>query len=381
MVTTKRVSKKKSHSKRWATITAGFILFALLLITFLSRPILSSVHGDFIISQGILFPAVVMSAIFWALIELFTPPGRSYTDLLIRYIPAMIIGLIVGGALGYLFNFGQLVIVPAYNGNVDAIFFLIVAFLSGTAIIWDAVWEHDKGFLGQHGKHIARTRYQESGKSKGRRLIIVSVILFVFIFVAPFMGSSIGHDLVALNDKSPVLASSTGVIYVRDLSGPVPFAVANNTATYAANATNVLVVSGLTVAQLNQYAVSKLTLDTSMSTYNVTIGTGTDTSFSPLQTFHVKNTTSLSIPILQSYLTGNQSNHIIFNITVPVVEQMSVSIQAFGDNTAGSIFGPAVLLDGTYIVAGLIAGFATIFGLGMVDIDVSRLKPVKRRVS
>ena len=380
MVTTKRVSKKvKSHSKRWATITAGFILFALLLITFLSRPLLSSVHGDFIVSQGILFPAVVMSAIFWALIELFTPPGRSYMDLLVRYIPAVIIGLIVGGALGYLFNFGQLVIIPAYHGNVDAIFFLIVAFLSGTAIIFDAVWEHDKGFLGQHGKGIARTKYQESGKSKGRRLIIVSVILFVFIFVAPFMGGAIGHDLVSLHDDSSVLSSSSSVVYVRDPSGAIPFAVENNTATYDANSTTVYLVSGMTVAQLNQYAVSKVRLGTSFGTYNVTIGTGTDTSFSPLATFHVLNTTDLSIKIIPSYLTGNQSNHLEFEITVPAIETQSVSIQAFGDNTAGAIFGPAVLLDGTYIVAGLIAGFATIFGLGFVDIDVSRLKP--RRVS
>jgi hypothetical protein len=382
MVTTKRVSKKvKSHSKRWATITAGFILFALLLITFLSRPLLSSVHGDFIVSQGILFPAVVMSAIFWALIELFTPPGRSYSDLLVRYIPALIIGLIVGGALGYLFNFGQLVIVPAYHGNVDAIFFLIVSFLSGTAIIFDAVWEHDKGFLGQHGRHIVRTKYQESGKSKGRRLIIVSVILFVFIFVAPFMGGAIGHDLVALNDNSPVLSSSSSVVYVRDPSGAVPFAVANNTATYDANSTTVYLVSGMTVAQLNQYAVSKVKLDTSFGTYNVTIGTGTDTSFSPLATFQVVNTTDMSIKIIPSYLTGNQSDHLEFKITVPSIETQSVSIQAYGDNTAGAIFGPAVLLDGTYIVAGLIAGFATIFGLGFVDIDVSRLKPKTRRVS
>lgn len=381
MVTTKRVkSQKKSHTKRWATITAGFILFALLLITALSRPLLSRVHGDFIISQGILFPAVVMSAIFWALIELFTPPGRSYADLLIRYIPALIIGLIVGGALGYLFNFGQLVIVPAYNGNVDAIFFLIVAFLSGTAIIWDAVWEHDKGFLGQHGKNIARTSYKESGKSKGRRLIIVSVILFVFIFVAPFMGGAIGHDIVELHDNSSVLTSSSGVIYVRDSYGGVPFAVSGNSATYDANTSTVYLVSGLTVAELNQYAVSSIKLDTSMGTYNVTIGTGTDSSFAPLATFHVVKTTDYAIKILPSYLTGNQSDHLEFEITVPAVQTQTVSIQAYGDNTAGAIFGPAVLLDGTYIVAGLIAGFATVFGLGMVDIDVSRLT-VKKRVS
>lgn len=380
MVKTKLIKNKK-HSKRWATITAGLFLFFLLLITFLSRPILSNVHGSYIVSQGVLFPAVIMSAIFWALIELFTPPGRTYSDLLIRYIPALVIGLIIGGALGYFFNFGKLVIVPAYAGNIDAIFFIIVAFLSGTAIIADAVWEHDKGFLGQHGPHTKRTNYKESGKSKGRRLIVVSIILMIFIFVAPFAAASLGHELVALNDRSPVLSSSSGIIYVRDASGAVPFGVSDNSATYTANATTVYLTSGITIAQMNQYAVSSIELTTSMKTYNVTIGTGTDTSFSPLATFHVVNSTSLKILIYQSYLTGNQTSHIVFKITTPSIETETVSVSALGDSTAGSIFGPAVLLDGTYIIAGLIVGISTVFGLGMVDIDVSRLPKMKRRVS
>ena len=337
-------------------------------------------HGSYIVSQGVLFPAVIMSSVFWALIELFTPPGRTYTDLLIRYIPALIIGLVIGGALGYFFNFGKLVIIPAYSGNVDAIFFIIVAFLSGTAIIADAVWEHDKGFLGQHGPHIKKAKYTESGKSKGRRLIVVSIILMIFIFVAPFAGSAIGHDLVSLHDKSAVLTSSSNVVYVRDASGPVPFSVANNTAVYDANSTTVYVTSGITVAEMNQYAVSSLTLTTSMSTYNVTLGTGSDSSFSPIATFEVKNSSTFSIPVLQSYLTGNQSSQIEFKIVTPAVETESVSIAALGDSTAGALFGPSVLLDGTYIVAGMIAGISTIFGLGFVDVDVSRVKP-KRRVS
>jgi hypothetical protein len=320
-----------------------------------------------------------MSAVFWALIELFTPPGRTYTDLLVRYIPALDIGLIVGGALGYFFNFGELVIVPAYNGNIDAIFFLIIAFLSGTAIISDAVWEHDKGFLGQHGAHIKKTNYNESGKSKGRRLIIVSIILFVFIFIAPFFGSSIGHDLVSIHDDNAVLSSSSGVVYVYTNSGAVPFAVSNNTATYDANSTIVYSVSGMTIAQMNQYAVSHIELKTSFSKYNLTLGTGTDSSFSPLAEFHV-NSSSFNIPISESYLTGNQSNHLVLKIQTPVIESESVSIVAYGDSSAGSLFGPAVLLDGTYIVGGIIAGLSTIFGLGFVDIDISRIKP-KRRVN
>lgn len=320
-----------------------------------------------------------MSAVFWALIELFTPPGRTYTDLLIRYIPALIIGLIVGGALGYFFNFGELVIVPAYHDNIDAIFFLIIAFLSGTAIIADAVWEHDKGFLGQHGASIKRTSYEESGKSKGRRLIIVSTILFVFIFIAPFIGSSIGHDLVSIHDNNEVLSSSSGVVYVYTNSGAVPFAVSNNTATYDANSSTVYIVSGMTVAQMNQYAVSHIELKTSFSKYNLTLGTGTDSSFSPLAEFHV-NSTSFNIPISESYLTGNQSNHLVLEIQTPLIESESISIMAYGDSSAGSLFGPAVLLDGTYIVGGIIAGLSTIFGLGFVDIDISRIKP-KRRVS
>lgn len=135
----------------------------------------------------------------------------------------------------------------------------------------------------------------------------------------------------------------------------------------------------MTVAQMNQYAVSHIELKTSFSKYNLTLGTGTDSSFSPLAEFHV-NSTSFNIPISESYLTGNQSNHLVLEIQTPLIESESISIMAYGDSSAGSLFGPAVLLDGTYIVGGIIAGLSTIFGLGFVDIDISRIKP-KRRVS
>lgn len=375
---TKRLPNKSHFSKDWATIIAGILLFFIMVIAFLSRPILSKVHGEFIVSQGILIPAAIFSAVTWALIELFTPPGKTLAQLLERYIPALLIGLFIGGGLGYLFNFGSLVVIPAYNHNVDAIFFLIVAFISGTAIIGDAVWEHNKGFLGQTGKHYKKLNFSESGKSKGRRLIIVSAILIVLIFVAPFIGTEIGHAMVSTSDNTAVLAPESTIIYVTTSNGTaIPFAVANGTATYSASTNTTVLTTDLTLGELAHYDVSSIELKSSASHYNVTLGYGTEKIFNPLATF-VANSNSYKIPISEQYLTANQSSFLKLNVTAPI-GTYSFGIQTFGNAGYSTILGPASVLDFTYILSGIIVLGATFMGLGMVDIDVSRMHPKKRR--
>lgn len=363
-------NKTKKWSKKWATFTAGFILFLLMLVTFLSRPVLDHIHGQFLISQGVLFPAAIMSAVFWSIIELFTPPGRSYIDLLERYIPALILGLIVGGALGYLFDFGSLVLAPAYSGNIDAIFFVIAAFISGTAILADAVWEHDKGFLGQRGPHLKRLSFSEGGKSKGRRLIIVSVILFVVIFIAPFIGTSVGHALVSGHDHSDVLAQESTFIYINGTSGPIPFAVSNGTATYSTNGTTSYIVSDLTLAELNNFDVSKIVLSSSMSNYSLILGTGSDKSFTPIASFNATSS-KFSIPLQTEYITGNQSAFLVLKVSAPPGVH-SFGIQALGNNGLSTVLGPLPALDFSYLLGGIIVLASTFFGMGMVDIDISK---------
>jgi hypothetical protein len=373
---TKRIASKKHLSHDWATIIAGLLLFFFMAIAFLSRPDLAKVHGSFIVSQGVLIPAAVMSAVFWALIELFTPPGKTFMQLVDRYIPALVIGLIVGGGLGYLFDFGKLVIVPAYNGNMDAVFFLAAAFIAGTAVMWDAVWEHNKGFLGQRGKGYKRLNFSESGKSKGRRLIVVSAILMILIFVAPFVGSEIGHAMVSSSDNSAVLGPESSIIYITSSNGTaLPFANSNGTSTVSTQSLSTILTTDLTLGELNHYDVSKLVIKSSGSSYNLTIGYGNEKAFTPIQSFSV-NSSNFSIPVSEEYLTANQSAFLELNVTAPV-GTYSFSIQPFGDAGISTIFGPLSTLDFTFVLGGIIVLGSTFMGLGMVDIDVTRIHPGK----
>ena len=90
----------------------------MLLVAVFSRPIISKIHAGFIISQGVIIPAILLSAALWGLIEYMTPPGKDIWSVIDRIVPSFLIGAFLGGALGYLFHFGSLVVRPAYSGNV-----------------------------------------------------------------------------------------------------------------------------------------------------------------------------------------------------------------------------------------------------------------------
>ena len=49
------------------------------------------------------------------MVELFTPLGKNVEDLLIRIIPAFIVGAFPGGLRRYMFNFGKYAIEPTFN--------------------------------------------------------------------------------------------------------------------------------------------------------------------------------------------------------------------------------------------------------------------------
>ncbi len=92
--------------KNWSI---GAVIVALLgtfliLVSMLSRPQFVLMHHTIVLTQGIVAPAIIMGSIVWAIVEFFTPPGRTISDLLIRIIPAFIVGGFIGGLLGYMFN-------------------------------------------------------------------------------------------------------------------------------------------------------------------------------------------------------------------------------------------------------------------------------------
>ena len=103
MVTTKKIKSKSKPKWHWTNRNWDFgaVIVALLgtfllLVSLLSRPQIVILHHSVVITQGLVAPAIIMGAIVWSIIELFTPPGRTLEDLLIRIIPAFVIGGVVG---------------------------------------------------------------------------------------------------------------------------------------------------------------------------------------------------------------------------------------------------------------------------------------------
>jgi hypothetical protein len=230
--------------------------------------------------------------------------------------------------------------------------------------------------LGQRGKGYKRLNFSESGKSKGRRLIVVSAILMILIFVAPFVGSEIGHAMVSSSDNSAVLGPESSIIYITSSNGTaLPFANSNGTSTVSTQSLSTILTTDLTLGELNHYDVSKLVIKSSGSSYNLTIGYGNEKAFTPIQSFSV-NSSNFSIPVSEEYLTANQSAFLELNVTAPV-GTYSFSIQPFGDAGISTIFGPLSTLDFTFVLGGIIVLGSTFMGLGMVDIDVTRIHPGK----
>ncbi|MDS0257755.1 hypothetical protein ApAK_08800 [Thermoplasmatales archaeon AK] len=382
-------ANKDKNGKRWnnPNWSLGAVIVALLgtfllLVSLLSRPQFIIMHHTVVLTQGIVAPAVLMGAIAWAIIEFFTPPGRSIEDLLIRIIPAFIMGAFLGGLLGYMFNFGKYVIEPAFNGNPDALLFLVSVLVAGIAITWNAAWSHRHGFRGQkRGKAIVLTR-SESGTSKGARGMLALLVIFIVAILIVPIGAGLGGLFVAGHDDSHVLQDESTVIYISGTSGPVPFGQVNGTATFdfpsmtSNNVTTyshtVYVESNLTLAELNNFAVSKIILAASVKDFNVTIGTGINaTDFVPILSASSGNATSVSLAISPALLTGNQSSPVTFEIQANATS-MSLNIAAYGNNGLVTVFGPYPVMQVSYLVGAVLLFAAAFLEISVYDLSMGR---------
>ena len=313
MSTTQRAKPKgeKLSKRRVGSMSIGAIIVALfstflVAIAMLSKPDIFIYKGIPVITQGIVAPAVIMGVIFWSLIEYFTPPGKNIVDLLSRIIPAFLIGGFVGGYLGYEFKFGNYVLVPAFDGNIRALFFLASVLIAAMVITWNAAWAHTHGFRGQHSQGTHSMPNKESGTHKGSRGILALLIIFlVFLMIVP-LGSQIGTTISSGHETSvsemslssssnSYLAIQTQALAVRDHNSSVPVVnalnrggifcqeydmpthiVKNSTGfnitTYYHSA---YVTTYLTVHDFNAYAVTNYQLRfCSPITANITFGTG-----------------------------------------------------------------------------------------------------------
>ena len=381
----------KWNNPNWslgAVIVALFGTF-LLLISLLSKPQFVIMNHTVVLTQGIVAPAVLMGAIVWAIVEFFTPPGKSIEDLLVRIIPAFIIGAFFGGLLGYMYNFGDYVINPAFNGSADALLFLVSVLVAGLAIVWNAAWSHKHGFRGQKGKGSKVLTKSESGTSKGGRGMLALLIIFIVAILIVPIGAGLGNLFVSGHDSSHVLQDESSAVYITGTSGPIPFGQVNGTATFdfpsvtANNTTTyyhtVYLQTNLTLAELNNFAVSKLVLSTSDSgNVNVTTGTGNMTDFTPIVTANAVNGSSVQLGISPQLLTGNQSAPVTMEITANVTS-MSISVQTFGNNGLVTVFGPYPVMQVSYLLGAVLLFASAFLEISVYDIDIHAFgsEPVK----
>ena len=395
MATTKKVSKsggssgkirKKWNNPNWSlgAVLIGLLGTFLLIVSLLSKPQIVVLNHQVVLTQGVVAPAILMGAIFWALIEFFTPPGKSIEDLLIRIIPAFVLGGIFGGLLGYLFNFGGYVLNPAFNGNDDAILFLASVLIGGLAITWNAAWAHKHGFRGQRSKGSHVVTRGESGTSKGARGVLALLIIFIAAIVVVPIGAGMGNLFIAGHDNSRVLQSETNIVFINGSTGPVPFGEINGTATFdfpssyiGSNLTyhhTVYIQTNLTLGELNNYAVSKLVVATSFSGYvNITLGSGTNASnLIPIVSVSQKNGTSIPIDLTAPMLTGNQSSPVTLEVTANTTS-MSLSVKAYGNNGLVTIFGPYSVMQTAYLIGSVLILAGSFLEVSVYDLNIGRI--------
>ena len=361
-----------------AVIVALFGTF-LFLASLISRPQFIIEHHVVVLTQGIVAPAILMGSIVWAMVEFFTPPGTKIVDLLARIIPAFLVGSFLGGMLGYLFNFGQFIIEPAFNGNGGALTFLVSILVAGLAVMWNAAWSHRHGFRGQSGEGISPSGHQESGTSKGRRGIFALLIIFLVAVIIMPASAALGNAFISGHDNSQILQQESQVIYISGSSGPIPFGSINGTSTFdfPQNSTTVYLETNLTLGELNNFAVSRIVLGTSYpGQVNVTMGTGSNVSnFIPVVSANSSNTSSIAIAMAPQYLTGNQSSPVELKITASVTA-MSVNLQSYGNNGLVTVFGPYPVEQTGYLI-----GTILMFAAAFLEISVWDLFPRKGAVS
>lgn len=131
-----------------AMILASFLVLIELAVLFSKPEIVFSGHVYYV-SQGIAAFAILTGSLFWALAEMFTRAGRGFWTLTARFGFAFIVGVLFGGIIGAVSNFGRLVLVPASQGNGAAIFMLLGYLWTFGVITYSAAWLHGMNSIGK----------------------------------------------------------------------------------------------------------------------------------------------------------------------------------------------------------------------------------------
>jgi len=111
---------------------------------FLSLALISSIYVKY---GEYSFGSLIFTGIFWAMIEIITPASNHWSQALIRFIPAFIVGTVFGAVFTYFTQFGYYVIEPAIAGSIIAWFALSGVVIFTLVTIWAAVWSHNRAYI------------------------------------------------------------------------------------------------------------------------------------------------------------------------------------------------------------------------------------------
>ena len=157
-----------------------------------------------------------------------------------------------------------------------------------------------------------------------------------------------------------------------------PSTTSNNVTTYSHT---VYVKTGLTIAELNNFAVSKIVLATNVKDFTAVMGTGNSSkSFSAIASVSSGNSTSAAIHISPELLTGIQSSHIVFQLKANVTS-MSLAIHTYGNNGQVTVFGPYQVMQFTYLLGGVVLLASAFFSLSMYDMPFNMARGAMKRAS
>nr|BAF30820.1 hypothetical membrane protein [Thermoplasma acidophilum] len=207
--------------------------------------------------------------------------------------------------------------------------------------------------------------HKESRKSKGKRFFIGVAFAVIFVIgLVPF-GSYMGQHISDLH-QTAVLEPQTGIIAIYTANGTgIPFAEVNGTGSFtmpyaSGNATShtyqhtAVIVDNLTIAELSDYSVSKIQIQTGYTGNGTYIlGSQTDTNhFTPILEGTARSMSTLNISIQPQYLTGNQPSHLIISLQSNATAY-TIHITPIGNNGLTTIFGPVTGEDVAYIASAI----------------------------
>ena len=125
-------------------LVVAVIAITTMLVVYLVPPQLTIFNHRLVVTQGIIVPGLLVGALLWGIIEIYTSLGKGKIDVILRPLLGFFIGAFIGGYLGYEFNFGQYIIVPAFHLNLYALYEFVAIFIAYVMFIIEAAWWHNK---------------------------------------------------------------------------------------------------------------------------------------------------------------------------------------------------------------------------------------------